>query len=77
MMILASKEENKEEVRGYEKGLTKEGGGKGVEKYVETFENMIHGWMSARGDLEDEEVRKDWVKGYTLVGEWVEKFTNI
>lgn len=77
MMILASNEENEEEVRDYEKGLTKEGGGKGGEKYVETFENMIHGWMSARGDLDNEEVRKDWVRGYTLVGEWFGKFIDV
>ncbi|RDW65427.1 hypothetical protein BP5796_10119 [Coleophoma crateriformis] len=47
MMILASMDEPADKVEEYEARL------KG-EKFVEVFGTSIHGWMSARGDLEDE-----------------------
>jgi hypothetical protein len=31
-----------------------------VPKYVETFPTQIHGWMAARSDLENPEVRKEY-----------------
>jgi hypothetical protein len=65
--ILASGEEKKEEVEAYEKGLR-------VEKHVETFADQVHGWMSARGDLKDEKVRKEYERGYGIVVGWFEKY---
>jgi len=65
-LVLASKDEDPGQIREFEEGL------KG-EKYVETFGGMIHGWMSARGDLEDEEVRKEYERGYKTVLEFFEK----
>jgi hypothetical protein len=76
MMVLASGEEDKEELKGYAKGLTKEGGGKGLECHVETYQEMVHGWMSARGNLANEEVKKEWVRGYSSVGGWFGKFID-
>jgi hypothetical protein len=34
-----------------------------VPKYVETFPTQIHGWMAARSDLENPEVRKEYERG--------------
>ncbi|TAQ86171.1 hypothetical protein B7494_g5502 [Chlorociboria aeruginascens] len=45
--ILVSQDEPADAVAAYEEALT-------VEKHVETFGDQIHGWMTARGDLENE-----------------------
>ena len=50
MCMLASKDEKAEEVEAFEKAFT-------TEKLVEVFEDQIHGWMSARSDLNDKEVK--------------------
>ncbi|KUJ14342.1 dienelactone hydrolase [Mollisia scopiformis] len=68
--FLASKEENAEEVEAYTKALT-------VEKHVETFETQIHGWMSARGNLEDEECKKEYLRAYNVVLEWFGKYIDL
>ncbi|KAF1982762.1 alpha/beta-hydrolase [Aulographum hederae CBS 113979] len=60
MAVLASKDEKKEEVEEFMSRL------KG-EKFVEWFDSQIHGWMSARGDLEDEGVRMEYERGYQIV----------
>jgi len=59
MMVLASKEEPAEEVKKYGEALK-------VKKHVETFEDQLHGFMSARGDLKDEKVRGEYERGYKL-----------
>lgn len=46
-----------------------------VEHHLELFPDMIHGWMSARGDLEDEKVRKEFQKGHQMVLDWFGKHT--
>jgi hypothetical protein len=66
--FLASKEEIVEEVEAYTKALT-------VEKHVETFQ-QIHGWMSARAKLEDEECRKEYMRAYSVVLEWFAKYID-
>lgn len=38
--------------------------------YVEVFENMQHGWMSARADLSDEKGRKEFERGYARLAEF-------
>jgi dienelactone hydrolase len=57
MCMLASNEEDAAEVEAFDKALT-------TEKHIETYETQIHGWMSARGDLKDEAVRKEYERGY-------------
>jgi hypothetical protein len=59
-LMLPSKDEDKEAVAGFEKNLK-------VTKEVHTFDDQIHGWMAARGDLSDEKVKKAYEKGYQLV----------
>ncbi|KAF4637390.1 hypothetical protein G7Y89_g689 [Cudoniella acicularis] len=65
--VLASREEAEDEVRAFDEALT-------VEKHVETFADQIHGWMTARGDLEDEKVKKEYERGYKTVLEFFAKY---
>jgi len=65
--MLASEDENAEEVTAWEKELK-------VEKHVETFGDQIHGWMSARGDLEEEKCKKEFERGYAIFLEWFGKY---
>lgn len=57
MMMLASKDEPAEDVKKYEANLT-------VPKHVETYSTQVHGFMSARGDLNDSEGKKEYERGY-------------
>jgi dienelactone hydrolase len=57
--MLASKDESLSEVEAWEKALK-------VEKHVEVFGDQIHGWMSARSDLKDEKVKKEYERGYGI-----------
>lgn len=41
------------------------------------YTNLFNsGWMSARGDLDDEEVKKEYERGYKIVGDWFGKFID-
>jgi dienelactone hydrolase len=60
MCMLASKDEPADGVKKYEQALN------GV-KHVEIYETQIHGFMSARGDLKDKEVLKEYERGYMTV----------
>lgn len=60
MCMLASKDEPVNDVEKYEQSL------KGV-KHVETFDTQLHGFMSARADLKDTEVLKEYERGYEIV----------
>ncbi|KAF9887278.1 hypothetical protein FE257_010406 [Aspergillus nanangensis] len=57
MALLASKDEDAKEVQDYGANLR-------VDNYIETFSTQIHGWMAARSNLDDEEVRKEYERGY-------------
>lgn len=59
MMMLASKDEPADDVKAYEENLT-------VPKHVETFGDMVHGFMSARGDLKDAKCKSEYERGYKL-----------
>ena len=59
MCMLASKEEPAEDVKKYEEALK-------VKKHVETFSTQLHGFMSARGDLKDDECKKEYERGYKV-----------
>lgn len=39
--ILASKDENADDIKSFQENLA-------VDKYVETFGDQVHGWMGAR-----------------------------
>ena len=56
---LASKGEDADTVQAFEKGL------KGP-KLTITFDSQVHGWMSARADLKDPEVKKEYERGYQI-----------
>lgn len=60
MAFLASKDEPVQDVKDFEANLK-------VPKYFETFPTQIHGWMAARSDLENAEVRKEYERGYKAV----------
>lgn len=59
MMLLASKDEPAEAVKNFGEALT-------VAKQVETFNDQVHGWMSARADLDDAKVKSEYERGYKL-----------
>lgn len=66
MVVLASEEEKKD-MDAYEKALK-------VEKYVETFGDQVHGFMSARADLMDEGKRREYERAYGVLVGWFGKY---
>jgi uncharacterized C2H2 Zn-finger protein len=40
---------------------------------AEGFPNQVHGWMAARGDLEQEKVKKEYERGYKMVLDFFHK----
>lgn len=64
--LLASKDEDAEAVKKFEANLK-------VEKYIETFGDQIHGWMAARGNLEDERNKAEYERGYKTILEFFAK----
>jgi dienelactone hydrolase len=68
--VLASGGEEKEKVEAYKEGLEKNGKG----YLVERREEMVHGWMSARGDLGNEIVRREYGRGYQKLVDFFGKY---
>jgi len=58
--VLPSKDEDKDALTKYESELK-------VKHVVEWFPTQIHGWMAARSNLEDAEVKKEYERGYKLL----------
>lgn len=58
--MLASKDEPAEDVEKFEKALT-------GPKHVETFGDQVHGWMAARAELKDANVKKEYERGYKVL----------
>lgn len=58
--VLASKDEPAADVEAFKKNLT-------VPTHVETFGTQIHGWMAARSNLDDEENKKEYERGYKTI----------
>lgn len=58
--ILSSEEESNTEVSTFVRALK-------VEHYVERFTEQKHGWMTARGDLKDDKVKKAYKRGYSIM----------
>lgn len=65
-IMLPSGEEPKDDVEEWQKNIK-------VENVVEWFPDQVHGWMAARGDIEDEKVKKAYEKGYKLVLDFFHK----
>lgn len=63
MCVLASKDEDSAEVSSFGANLR-------VPKHIQTFEDQIHGWMAARGDLNDPAVSERYREGYQTVLEF-------
>ena len=59
LAMLASKDEPADTVKAFHEALS-------TPKLLETFHTQVHGWMSARADLEDPEVKKEYERGYQL-----------
>lgn len=62
-VLLASMDEDAKDVRAFDEALKLPEG----RKHVETFGSQIHGWMAARGDLEDPAVVKEYERGYKIL----------
>ena len=67
LCMLASGDEDAKAVSEFGKTLS-------VENHVETFGDQIHGWMAARGDLENEKVRKEYERGYQVLLDFYRKY---
>lgn len=63
VLVLASKDEDATAIKSFQEKLT-------VKHHVETFGDQVHGWMTARGKLEDEKVKKEYERGYKTVLEF-------
>ena len=57
LALLASQDEDADAVKAFEKELT-------TESYFDRFDDQVHGFMAARGDLTDEKVRSEYERGY-------------
>jgi dienelactone hydrolase len=68
-ICLASKDEDKDVVAQYAEVLASSS----PDSVVKTYERMFHGWMGARANLEDEENRQEYEKGYLEVAEFFSK----
>lgn len=67
MAVLASKDENRKDVRSFCNNLR-------VPNFVETFPTQIHGWMAARSNLQDPMVRKEYERGYRITLDFCLKY---
>jgi dienelactone hydrolase len=65
-IMLPSKDESKEDVEAWQKGIK-------TTNVVEWFPDQVHGWMAARGDLEQEDERKGYERGYKMVLDFFHK----
>ncbi|OJJ80155.1 dienelactone hydrolase family protein [Aspergillus glaucus CBS 516.65] len=66
MALLASKDEPPNDIEAFKTNLK-------TPNHVETFPTQIHGWMAARSNLEDAEVRKEYERGYKTVLDFFHK----
>ena len=60
---LASSGESAETVEVFDKALT-------TPKMTHIFGDQVHGWMSARADLKDAKVKKEYERGYQIALEF-------
>ncbi|KAJ6115457.1 hypothetical protein N7486_001235 [Penicillium sp. IBT 16267x] len=67
-IVLASKDEPAVVIGEYADVITNGKGG-----LVETYPSMWHGWMGARANLEQEESRAEYARGYNQLADFFEK----
>ncbi|KAJ5771562.1 hypothetical protein N7520_002091 [Penicillium odoratum] len=67
-IVLASKDEPADVVEEYANVIANGKGG-----LVETYPSMWHGWMGARANLEQEDSREEYARGYNQLGDFFEK----
>lgn len=65
-IMLPSKDEPKEDVEKWQKGVK-------TANVVEWFPTQVHGWMAARADLSDEKVQSEYNRGYKMVLDFFHK----
>lgn len=63
MLVLPSKDEPKDDVDKYASALK-------VPHKVEWYNDQVHGFLGARGDLNDKSVVADYEKGYKSILTW-------
>lgn len=66
LLSLCSKDEPEKEYAHFKPELK-------VEHRFEHFPNMVHGWLSARGDLANVRVRAGFEEGYNMMLDWFRK----
>jgi len=67
MAMLASEGEPADAVKSFDEALQ-------TPKHVETFGDQVHGWMSARADLNNEKVKKEYERGYQVALDFINKY---
>lgn len=67
MLMIPSMDEDQSEVDQYEANLK-------VPKQVEWYKDQIHGFMAARGDLEDDKVKAAYEKAYQTLLTFFHKY---
>ena len=66
LILLASKDEPEDDVNKYVENLS-------GPKHSEIFKDQVHGWMAARADLKDSNVKNEYERGYKLLLEFYAK----
>lgn len=66
ILTIPSKDEDKSDIEKYEAGLK-------VPKQVEWYDDQVHGFMAARSDLEDDNVKAAYEKSYQTLLNWFHK----
>jgi len=59
-LMISSHDEDAEVVKKFRDGLS-------VPKHFERFDDQVHGFMTARTDLDNEKVKAEYEKAYKLV----------
>lgn len=63
IILLPSKDEDKSAVEKYEQALT-------VKHEVKFYDDQVHGFMAARGDLNDANVKQKYEDAYQTLLHW-------
>jgi dienelactone hydrolase len=66
LLMIASGDEDADTVKQFEDGLK-------VAKQFERFDGQVHGFMTARADLDDEKVKAEYEKAYKTVISFFDK----
>jgi len=69
LLALNSKDEPDSEYKDFQQAI------RVTTRFVD-FPNMVHGWLSARGDLSKRDVREEYDCGYEMMLEWLGKYLD-